>query len=229
MDLEAKSAELEIGTLLDGGSADVTLGISPSLARHIVARACASIFGSAHAGHVNIVTGMLDDLLRKVRSGVIDFAICAAPSNFDDPDFDHQDLSDDEMKIVAGTRHPLRRRRSITLDDLSGYHWILPSGSASGRVALHRSFLRAGLTPPASVIDSDSISFICAFLQSTDYVSFLPVSLINRSSPLQAIIALPVSGQVWKRKITAISLKRAVLPPVWRALIAEITAVLREV
>jgi len=228
MDLEARSAHAELSAMLGGRRGDVTLGISPSMARYIVPIAAARIFGAPGQCRLNIITGMVDDLIRRVHSGALDVAICPLPANFSDSEVEYRHLADEEMTVVAGGTHPLRRRRALQLQDLQAYDWILPSGAGSGRSALVRAFLNAGYEPPRSMVDTDSISFVYAFLGTTQFLSFLPRALLDVDRNARSLTVLRVAGQQWKRNLTAVYLKRAALPPVCLRLIAEIHTVLVE-
>ncbi|HEX2831036.1 MAG TPA: LysR substrate-binding domain-containing protein [Burkholderiales bacterium] len=55
--------------------------------------------------------------------------------------------------VVVNSRHPLARRRRISLLDLANEEWALSTTEGRSRDLLANAFLRAGLSPPEPVIE----------------------------------------------------------------------------
>jgi DNA-binding transcriptional LysR family regulator len=102
------------------------------------------------------------------------------------------------------------------------YPWILPSGAASGRQALYRSFAALGLPLPVPRIESDSITYISSFLQDGDYLSFLPLSLVGAQVGMHELGRLRIDGQHWLRPLVATYRKGMQLSKSARQLVAHI-------
>jgi len=225
---EAHNAEVSIRALRGRRADGLTMGVSPSLARLVMPLASARFVRGNPGVHVNIVTGMVDELFAKVLAGELEFAITAKPEREEHPGLEHELLIETRLEVVAGDHHLLRRKRRIGLEDLVPYPWILPSGAASGRKALYSSFSRKGLQIPNPTIESDSITYIFSFLQETDYLSLLPLSLVSSYNGTGELMALQVRHDDWLRPIVVIYRKRLMLSRPSRRLVDEVRKALLE-
>jgi LysR family transcriptional regulator of gallate degradation len=165
---------------------------------------------------------MVDELLARVSAGTIEFAVMASPEQPSPEGLEQEMLISTELEVVARKGHPLLRRPRLGLSDLLAYPWILPSGAASGRQGLYRSFSALGLPLPVPTIESDSITYISSFLQDSDYLSFLPLSLVGAHDGMQELSPLRIEDQHWLRPLAATYRKGMLLSKSSRQLVAHI-------
>lgn len=69
-----------------------------------------------------------------------------SPAEAEMLEFEH--LFDDRYYVVAGTRHPLARKRSIASDELSSARWVLAPAESPPGAAAHVAFRSIGLSSP---------------------------------------------------------------------------------
>ncbi len=227
MIVEAQNAALAVESLRKGKTGSLSVGISPSLARHVMPIATARVLGRHPAARLHVRTGMVDDLLALVRKGELDLAITAMADGFADPELAQEFIARDSLDIVARIGHPLRERPAVTLADLARQSWVVPSGAASGRTGLERAFLAARLPVPTPVVVSDSIAYIRALLPHTDHVSMLPLGILDAGQGPREIAPLVVPGHTLQRSIAATWRKRMTPSPLARQLVADVRATLR--
>lgn len=222
--LATRNAETSIRAMRGAGPSDLFIGVSPSVARTILPRASAALVRQNPGLHIHVVTGMVDELLAKVSAGQIEVAVAASQEIEPVDGLAREILVRTELEVVARKDHPLRLLPRVQLSDLVNYPWILPSGGASGRSTLYRSFIERSLPPPVPTIESDSIAYISSFLRGSDYLSFLPLSLVGEDDGRQALGSVRIGEQRWLRPIAATYRKGVTLSKCSRQLIAHIQA-----
>lgn len=220
----ARNAETSMRAMRGVGPSDLFVGVSPSIARTILPRASAALVRQNPSLRIHVVTGMVDELLAKVSAGRIEVAVAASQESEPVDGLAREILIRTELEVVARKDHPLRQRPRVQLGDLVGYSWILPSGGASGRSTLYRSFTDRSLPPPVPTIESDSIAYISSFLRRSDYLSFLPLSLVGEDDGRQALGPVRIDEQRWLRPIAASYRKGVTLSKCSRQLIDHIQA-----
>ena len=220
--LATHNAETSIRAMRGAGPEDLVLGVSPSVACTVLPLASAALVKETPGLRVHVVTGMVDELLARVSAGGIEFAVMAAPEHAASEGLEQELLISTELELVARRGHPLLEHKRLRLEDLLAYPWILPSGAASGRQALYRSFAALGLPLPVPRIESDSITYIASFLQDGDYLSFLPLSLVSAQAGMPELSRLRVEGQHWRRPLVATYRKGTELSTSSRQLVAHI-------
>jgi DNA-binding transcriptional LysR family regulator len=220
--LATHNAETSIRAMRGAGPDDLCIGVSPSLARTVLPLASAALVKENPGLRVHVVTGMVDELLARVSAGTIEFAVMASPEQPSPEGLEQEVLINTELEVVARKGHPLSRHPRPSLGDLLAYPWILPSGAASGRQALYRSFSALGLPLPVPTIESDSITYISSFLQDNDYLSFLPLSLVGAHDGMQELSPLRIEDHHWLRPLAATYRKGMLLSKSSRQLVAHI-------
>jgi LysR family carnitine catabolism transcriptional activator len=122
----------------------VTLAALPSIAAGLLPRAIRAL-SDRHDGIVvrvrDVTAGKIVDL---VKSGEVDFGIGSVIRP--DPDLTSQPLLSDRLCAFAPATHPIaRKKRHITLRELSGYPLILTSHDSSVRQIVERALEQARL------------------------------------------------------------------------------------
>ena len=84
-------------------------------------------------------------LLRLVRSGEVDLAFCAPPPS-EDPDLEFQELFRFDVCLMTPLDHPLLKRASVTLQDLSPWPLILSGPESLTRQRVEQELRHQGVT-----------------------------------------------------------------------------------
>ncbi len=153
------------------------------------------VFAELHGRSVDILLGRL---FRPVR----------------DPAIAVETLGMDAFRVVAGTRHPLCRRRRLRPGDLRDAPWILfPETSVSGAY-IADGFRAQGEEPPRAAITSFSMQLRFHLLAGGGYLTVLHDSVLRFNARHWSLRVLPVSLPVPPMPIAIFSLRNRTLSPV---------------
>jgi DNA-binding transcriptional LysR family regulator len=113
----------------------------------------------------------MDAVLRStLRAGGLDFLVCPVLVG-EEREFTIDVFSRDEVVVVAAHGHPLCGR-SVTIQDLAPYRWILPDRSVAMRQWLDTVFEANGILGPLVQIETNSIVMLPRLIVETDLLSF---------------------------------------------------------
>lgn len=162
-------------------------------------------------------------VLDLVKAGEVDFGISSLPRP--DPDIDVTPLVDDHMVAVFPARHPLEKRRHLTLKDLQAYPLILMESGSSVRALLDRAFEDQGL-PLTAAHDAAYISTAIGMVKAGLGVTLLPSSATEFEGA-RGLRARPVAQDGLKRSIGLLQRRGRTLSPAAQAFIETLQASLR--
>jgi len=103
----------------------------------------------------------------------------------------------DPLSIIVRGKHPLTRHRSMSLKNLAGADWVLPSDQSAFHRQIEALFITAGMGWPDACITTNSIVAMKSIVMHTDYVTIMPRQLVSleRSKLLLHCIGLNESGR----------------------------------
>src|SRR5580658_2919475 len=116
--VEARNAEADIEALRGAARGDIMVGVSPSIARHILPNAAARLLKHRPGLRIRIYSGMVDTLIDEIRNGNLDLVVSALPQQSEDPDLVQKLLFQNSVNVVAGDGHKLIVAPRVTLADL---------------------------------------------------------------------------------------------------------------
>lgn len=199
-----------IGDLRDGRVGHVTIGAGSSILETVVSRATTDLC-SRHPGlRVTAVAGLADQLMPDLLRGDLDLVVGARPANHVDARVAYRPLFRDAIGIVVRKGHPLLRQRRLALADVEDARWILPSPDHTFTKSCLACFGAAGLMGPTPTVVSGSVAFIDTVVRETDFLSFMPLTLVTTPDRRGALAQLKVPGSTWQRE--AILFQRAGVP-----------------
>jgi DNA-binding transcriptional LysR family regulator len=102
-------------------------------------------------------------------------------------------LAEDFACVVARCGHPLTRRKSLSISDLTEWEWILPPPETTLRRQIDIAFLEEGLKPPRRVVDSVSLLTNRQLLLAADYLGVFPAQVARQEASLGSVVILPVA------------------------------------
>jgi DNA-binding transcriptional LysR family regulator len=120
--------------------------------------------------NIRVLNGNAEDMLRYLRCGDVDFVIglCRSPAP---QDLVTEPLAETPYVVVARQGHPLTEKRSVTLDDLAGYDWVIGTPGAHRRAQFDQLF--AGRRRPTARIATCSLPTIRLLLAQSDRLTLL--------------------------------------------------------
>jgi DNA-binding transcriptional LysR family regulator len=116
--------------------------------------------------------------------------------------------------VVVGAKSPWTKRRKVTLADLAGEPWIIPSSSIV-REIIKEAFEAQGLKFPEGKIISSFVLMRNHLLATGRFLTVLPASVLQYNAKQWALRALRIELGTKTRPIAIIMLKnRSVSPAV---------------
>ena len=104
-------------------------------------------------------------------------------------------LFDEPLFVVASTKNPWTRRRTLSLSELADASWTLPRLDTVVGQMIAEAFQNNGLKVPESGITCNSIQMHSSLLKTGKYLAMLPTSLL-RFGDLGSVKVLPVDLKV---------------------------------
>lgn len=205
-------------TLQTAGSPVLRIGAYPHTTTTVLPGIVKALVCGPPAWHLQIVEGSADHLLQLLLRGEIDLLLGRLPRQVaGTPAINglaQRVLYEGRLSVVAARNHPLAGRRSVALDELLAWPWILPGTQSTTRVALVDAFLRQGLAPPVPVVESPSFFYSLSVVAQTELLTCCAHSAAQQSSHATSILPVAVGpdptpvAMVWRKN--SVEAQRAV-------------------
>ncbi len=163
----------------EGQAEVVTLGALPNITRRVLPEVVMAFKQIHPEVVVRLLTGTNMDLLRRLRTGDLDFVIgrLADPETMTGLSFEH--MLYEIMAFAARPGHPLARKESVTLPEINQYLVIIPQSETVIRSELDKFMIAQGLPRFADTIETTSFEFAKPLLLSTDAIVALPLGAME--------------------------------------------------
>lgn len=139
---------------------------------------------------VIVKEGTPEVLLVELEAGRIDLIVGRLTSPTDQNAI-RENLYEESVELVIGSRHPLAGVSAVTLGELADYPWILPGVETVLRRELEEFFARNGVALPANRVEATSFLTVRQLLLETDMIAVLP-GLIARDDARLTTLPLPL-------------------------------------
>lgn len=218
---ELQRAEEEIATLRGMAGERFRIGALPTLTGSVVVRAVNEVSRRFPDLQIRIQEGQTQALFRALRRRELDLGLVYAGNVVGEHGFATHVLFRDQLKVVAGARHPLAHRPMVTVPDLLPYPWC---AAVSGNWPhVEQMFRSAGFEPEQPRIDpGGAVSFLKALVSSSEYLTVLPHHAITGELARGELVVLPIDNIALDREIVALRPKEPELPAYGRALLAAL-------
>jgi DNA-binding transcriptional LysR family regulator len=158
---------------------------------------------------VSLEIGFREQLESRVRSGAIDLAVMSPP--FTDPDLEATQFMEDELVMVLPPRHPLARRKRLTLADFGQESFLMREAGSGTRVAVEQAARVAGVTLPVGM-ELGSNGAIKHAVEAGLGVAVLSRHAIELERREGGLVVVDVAGFPIRRRWSVIRLRRRRLP-----------------
>ena len=150
----------EIGSDGETIRGKVTIAAFPSVRSYLMPEACVQVKRAHPEVNILLLDGLYQDMEWRLRSGEIDFLICAFYKHEQElpGDLEQVPLFSASMKLVVRSDHPLLEIPSLTKDDLAPYSWILPPFNTAARRDSEILLSELGIDNPHCQIEAYSYS-----------------------------------------------------------------------
>ena len=186
------AAHDDIVALKSGLVGQVEVGVIMTAAMGLLPRAIARVKQQAPMLRIGVHLEQSNILLDRLQHGTLDFMIGRILEKEDSSDLVYEELTEEPACAVARTGHPLLEHKGLKLQDINGYPWILPPQGSILRHRFDMMFRRAGLEPPANVVDTTALLLITALLQQTDSLHVMPIQVAQYYASLNVVGILPI-------------------------------------
>lgn len=182
----------DIVALKAGLAGQVEVGVIMSPAMALLPRAIARIKEQAPLLRIGVQLEPSNVLLDKLQHGTLDFMIGRILEKEDSTGLIYEELTEEPACAVVRPGHALLDRKDLQLKDMADRPWILPPQGSILRHRFDMMFRRAGLEPPANVVDTTALLLITALLQQTDALHVMPQEVAQYYESLNVLRILPI-------------------------------------
>jgi DNA-binding transcriptional LysR family regulator len=182
----------DILTLKAGLTGQVEVGVIMTPAMALLPRAIARVKEEAPLLRIGVQLETSNLLLDKLQHGTLDFMIGRIFDTGDTSGLIYEELTEEPACAVVRPGHPLLERKNLTLQDIAPLPWIVPPHGSILRYRFDMMFRRAGLEPPANVVDTTAMLMITALLQQTDSLHVMPIEVAQYYASLNVMRILPI-------------------------------------
>ncbi|MEX3007680.1 LysR family transcriptional regulator [Hoeflea sp. TYP-13] len=170
---ELAQAETELASWQGIEAGEIAIGSLPLARSFIIPAAISSFRQENPKTRIRVVDGPYDDQLGWLRSGEIDFLVGALRFPVPIEDIEQEELFADVLTIIAAPTHPLVKKGSVSLEDLSRYPWVVARQGTPTRHYFDALFLPLGNDLPGNLVESGSSILMRRLLMDDRHLGFI--------------------------------------------------------
>jgi len=227
IEAELRETRNDIENIMGSGIGEVRIAASPTVAGSLLPRAVLGFKRTRPGVALQLHEGVYPGVLKSVRSGDLDFAICLVPEWVEDETVAFEILLKDTVAPAVRVGHPFERER-MKLADLCSVDWVIYRGGQSGREIFEHTFSSQGLDPPRGTIESSSFACVRALVEQSDYVTLLPMQLLADRSVRRGVTQVTMQTPMPAWNVAVIYRAHHELSGVCLAFLEELRSVARE-
>lgn len=153
-------------------------------------------------------TQILDEIARHT----LNFGLVEAPVVH--PDIISESVMHDELRLIVPAGHPLAEKRSVTLEEASGYPFVLREEGSGTRQVMEEEWKAKGMDPRdlQTVMELGSTGAVKSAVEAGLGLTMLSPSSVKHELALGLLHAVPIENASFKRQFYSIRLKSTLLP-----------------
>lgn len=222
---ELGRAREELGHIAGDQAGSVAFGVSPQAAIHLVPPAIEQFRREHLNAAVRVVDGLPHVLLPQLRDGSLDFVIGGRPLGALDARIRTHPLFTN--RLIVGARKGHRLRHSRSLRELTGASWVIYTPSGWSGALIPDIFEKNGLSPPKSVVRSDSYISLLTILAGTDLVGALSSMLFEQRMARDFFVQFDLKEKLPEITLCLFERSDSPLTPVAAAMVVALKAAAR--
>lgn len=200
------------------------IGVGPSMLG-VVSRFLPKLLRDRTRLNVTVTEGPAEQLTREMQAGALDFVVCTTTQERSHPDLHIEMIAMLPTVPVVRAGHPLTRSEAHWRN-LVDYPWIVAESSLEP--ATNDLLSRLPPQRPQAVISTNSHALMKMMVSSSDFVCFMPKTLLMHGDFTGRLVTVGPKGGIFKRPLVLITRKRSFLPPVSMVLLEELRRSLGE-
>ena len=132
--------------------------------------------------------------------------------------------------VVARADHPLAGKKNVSLEDLSGYTWMVPYARSSDMEAILAAFNNEHLEPPKRFIGTDAYMLGMHLILSNDFLIMVQPAMVNHEllSEPALLTRINIDRPTVRRHARLIYPANHPMSPAAKALMEEVKDVCQE-
>lgn len=221
---ELKEVRNDIDNLRGAGTGEIKIVASPTVGLSLLPRTILSFKHTRPKVTVQIRESVYPDVLREIRVGDADFAICLVPERPEDEGLNYEILYRDTVTPAVRIGHALEHRRT-RLSDLRNLEWVIYRRGSSGLDVFKQTFISSDLEPPSSTIECSSFACTISLVERGDFVTLVPKQLFSDRAIRWGITPLQMHTTMPSWHVAVIYRSTSELAPVCLAFLEELKSV----
>jgi len=166
-------------TSLEHGKNLLRLEVTTAIGEHLLPELLISFNDSYPQYRIESRMGYSRKIQTRLATGLTDIALLElAP---DHPDIEVKKWRDDELLLVCSPNHPIGKDKSIKIQQLKSFEYILREPQASIRLILDKKLLSVGIKYLPTSLEVGSNDTIIEILGRGRHLSFLPRFAVNEA------------------------------------------------
>lgn len=139
-------------------------------------------------------------------------------------------LYDDPVVVVASMKHPLSKKRRITLSDLMNERWVLPPRQSFITTLLADALQAEGYNIPSAAVTTHSAHWRVMLVAGGHFLTIVPAAMVLKAGLKQlAIKTLPIELRGNRRPVAVVTLRNRRLSPAAQLFIEQTHAIAADI
>jgi DNA-binding transcriptional LysR family regulator len=162
-----------------------------------------------HVLHEDIAVQQYENL----RNRTAELVLGRLTTTMTEPDLVAEPLFDEPLVVAAGSESHWTKRRKLTLRDLIGEPWLLPTPGSLARSLQDEVFRRSGVDVPAAKALTVSLHLFIRLIETGRWLGLVPASTLRFGGKRLGIKALPVKTLSPPAPVGIVTVKDRTLTP----------------
>lgn len=169
----------DIHNMTTGLRGKISIGLVEGMAPDIAATWISESMDKYPNIHFRVIDGNTDELIEKLRSGLISLAVISAP--YDETILNSVKVGEEKMMIFINKDHPLAIKSSLSIEDIKNENIIVPGRKS--QIDLIKRWFRKVHSEPNIVCEMDNYLDAAALANRTSGITIFPKTgyIINNS------------------------------------------------
>jgi len=185
----------DMAATASGMAAHLHIGVIPFVSGQLISGAISATLPLDRRISVTLAEGTSGQLLAQLRDHTLDAVIGRAQATTGMQDLQFVPLYRQRPRLVASRRLAARLTRSaVQWHDLSDLDWVLGTPATPMREQIAELFLRAGLTPPQPLVETNSAKLTGEIVAASERaVSIVPADIADELVRIAGVTIVPFS------------------------------------
>jgi DNA-binding transcriptional LysR family regulator len=182
----------EIEALKAGRYGQVSIGAITAPGLNLLPIAVAQVKQQHPSLRIQLAIETSDVLMERLAQGKVDMVVGRLFERHDKTDLRYEALVEEAVSVIARPGHPLRSHAHLTLRDIVGSGWIVPSPGSVLRHRFELMFQEEGLEAPSNLIETTALLFMTKMLQQSDLLGVIATDVGRYYAEHGLVALLPI-------------------------------------